>query len=188
VLLQFPLLVPMLLLLVIAIVFACISKQYKKGAYYQITKNSYFSIKYDAGKYGEYLIYKSLRKFEERGGKFLFNAIIPKKNGETTEVDVILICTKGLFVFESKNYSGWIFGNEAHKNWTQTLPKGWKGDCHKERFYNPIMQNAAHIKHLRNIIGQDRLVHSIIVFSDSCTLKNITVSNSNVNVINCYKD
>ncbi|NLK22184.1 MAG: NERD domain-containing protein [Epulopiscium sp.] len=26
-----------------------------------------------------------------------------------------------MYVFESKNYSGWIFGNEKDKNWTQML-------------------------------------------------------------------
>ncbi len=55
-------------------------------------------------------------------------------SGGTTEIDLLLIHPKGLFVFESKNYSGWIFGNEVYQNWTQTLPKGRRGDVHKERF------------------------------------------------------
>jgi len=159
------------------------NKRYKKEAYYQITKNPYSSVKYDKGKYAEYLTYKSLRYFENNGGKFLFNIYIPKGNNQTTEIDVLLICSKGLFVFECKNYSGWIFGNEAQKKWTQTLPKG-RWDCHKEYFYNPIMQNAFHIKHLKNLIGKNIPMQSIIVFSDECTLKNITIKSPNVRVIN----
>jgi len=161
-------------------------KQYKKEAYYQITKNPFSSVKGDKGKYAEYLTYKSLRHFEDRGGKFLFNILIPTENGATTEIDVLLICPKGLFVFECKNYSGWIFGNEAQKNWTQMLPKG-RGRSHKERFYNPVMQNAAHIKHLKNLVGENVPMHSIIVFSDRCTLKDITLKSSDVGVINHYK-
>lgn len=161
-------------------------KQYKKSSYYQVTQNPYSSVKYDKGRHGEYLAYKRLQHFEETGGKFLFNVYIPKGNNETTEIDMLLICSKGLFVFESKNYSGWIFGNERNNNWTQTLPIG-RGRSHKERFYNPIMQNATHIKHLRRIISGNIPIRSIIVFSDECTLKDITIINSDVRVVNCYE-
>jgi len=127
-----------------------------------------------------------LRHFEnDGGGRFLFNILIPKGNGETTEIDVLLISSKGLFVFECKNYSGWIFGNEAQKNWTQTLPKG-RGRCHKEHFYNPIMQNASHIKHLKNLVGKNVPMRSVIIFSDRCTLKNITIKSNDISVINHY--
>lgn len=160
-------------------------KQYKKTAYYQVTQNPYSSVKYDKGRHGEYLTYKRLQHFEEMGGKFLFNVYIPKWNNETTEIDMLLICSKGLFVFESKNYSGWIFGNERNTNWTQTLPIG-RGRSHKERFYNPIKQNATHVKCLRRIVRGNIPMRSIIVFSDNCTLKDITI-NSEVRVINCYE-
>lgn len=159
------------------------NKQYKGGAYYQTTKNPYSSVKYDKGKYAEYLTYVSLRHFENNGGKFLFNVFIPKGNNKVTEIDVILICSKGLFVFECKNYSGWIFGNEAQKNWTQILPQG-RGRCHKEYFYNPIMQNASHIMHLKNLIDKNVPMRSIIVFSDRCVLKDITIRSNSVSVAN----
>ncbi|KKP40246.1 MAG: NERD domain-containing protein [Candidatus Peregrinibacteria bacterium GW2011_GWC2_33_13] len=157
------------------------NKQYKKSAYYQITKNPYLSVKKDLGKYGEYLTYKCLRHFENNGGKFLFNIYIPKENNETTEIDVLLICSKGLFVFESKNYSGWIFGNETQKNWTQIIYDD------KYSFYNPIMQNTSHIKHLKNLVGKNVPMRSIIVFSDRCTLKDITIKSDGISVINRYK-
>lgn len=158
-------------------------RQYRNGAYFQITKLPLSYLKYDAGKYGEYLIYESLRHYEKTGGKFLFNVLIPKRNAETTEIDVLLICPKGLLVFESKNYSGWIFGTDTNKNWTQTLPQG-RREVRKEPFYNPIMQNASHIKHLRPLIGEKKPIFSIIVFSDRCTLKDISIRNSDVPVIN----
>lgn len=160
------------------------NRQYRRTSYYQITRNPYSFVKHDKGKFGEYATYKNLRSFENTGGKFLFNVYIPKENNETTEIDVILVCSKGVVVLESKNYSGWIFGNEAHRNWTQTLPYGWRGDCHKERFYNPILQNATHIKYLKRLIGENIPIWSVIVFSDECTLKSVTVNSHNISVVN----
>lgn len=165
---------------VVIIVLIYKDKQYKKSTYYQITKTPYSSVKYDLGKYGEYLTYKCLRHFENNGGKFLFNIYIPKENNETTEIDVLLICSKGLFVFESKNYSGWILGNETQKNWTQIIYDN------KYCFYNPIMQNTSHIKHLKNLVGENVPMWSIIVFSDRCTLKDITIKSDGISVINLY--
>jgi hypothetical protein len=145
----------------------------------------YSSVKRDIGRYGEYLTYKYLKKFENKGSKFLFNVYLPKENGETSEIDVLMISPKGIFVFESKNYSGWIFGSENQKNWYQTLPKG-KGRSHKEHFYNPIMQNRSHIKYLKMFLGEQIPMRSIIVFSDRCTLKNVKISSNDISVINRY--
>ena len=161
---------------------ACKNKLYQKTAYYKATMTRYSSL--DRGKHGEYLIYKYLQRLECEGSKFLFNLYLPKENNETTEIDVLMICSRGIFVFESKNLSGWIFGNEADKNWTQTLPSGRQGDCRKIAFYNPIMQNASHIRHLKHYVNKNIPMYSIIVFSERCTLKSITLRNHDVKVIN----
>ena len=168
---------------VIAIVVAAIAyHNYRKSSYYLVTKTSPIQLYFDKGKLGEYMTYKYLRSAEKSGARFLFNVYIPKGDGETTEIDVLMIHAKGLFVFESKNYSGWIFGNENQKNWYQTLPQG-KGRSHKESFYNPIMQNRTHIKHLRALVGEDIPTHSIVVFSERCTLKKIDVKSEDIHVI-----
>lgn len=138
---------------------------------------------YAKGKRTENVTYQSLLYYQNTGAKFISNLIIPSYQSNTTEVDLILICSKGIFVFECKNYSGWIFGNEAHKDWTQILPQG-RGRCKKISFYNPIMQNEFHIRCLRNIIGRNVPMRSIIVFSDRGVLKDITINSENVSVIN----
>lgn len=155
---------------------------YKKTSYYLITKTSPIQLYFDKGRLGEYLTYKNLNSAEKNGAKFLFNIYLPKGEEETTEIDVLMIHAKGLFVFESKNYSGWIFGSENQKNWCQTLPQG-RGRSHKESFYNPIMQNRAHIKHLKALLAEDVPIHSIITFSERCTLKKIEVKSEDVCVI-----
>ena len=158
-------------------------KKYKNGAYYKITKVGFFNVKRDTGRYGEYLTYKYLKRFEDQGAMFLFNIYVPKKEEETTEIDVLMISSKGIFVFESKNYSGWIFGNENQKYWYQTLPSGRSGS-HKEKFYNPVFQNNTHVKYLKSLLGNGIPIYSIITFSERCTLMNINVNNSKVDIIN----
>ena len=61
-----------------------------------------------------------------QGEKILRNIYIPKDDGSTSEIDVLYISRKGIFVFESKNYSGWIFGKESDQYWTVSLPNGQK--------------------------------------------------------------
>lgn len=154
---------------------------YKKTSYYDMTHKSFRNMRFNIGNYGEYLTYKKLCKYEEQGARFLFNCYLPREKDETTEIDVMMIANSGIYVFESKNYSGWIFGSEKSRSWTQTLPNGKKS--RKERFYNPIMQNRTHIKWLQNIIGTDIPVYSIIVFSERCTIKKMDLVSSDVKVI-----
>ncbi len=136
----------------------------------------------DTGKYGEYLSYHYLRDYTNLGGKFLFNTYLPMENNKTTEIDLILLYPFGIFVIESKNYSGWIFGNEKDKYWTQVLSTG-KGKSEKKQFYNPIAQNKGHIRQLRKYIPEKIPIYSMIVFSERCELKNITTSSTNTKVI-----
>lgn len=56
----------------------------------------------DVGSYGEYCIFKLLKSYESQGAKFLFNVYLPKGENETTEIDVLMICSQGIYVFESK--------------------------------------------------------------------------------------
>lgn len=132
------------------------------------------------GEYGEDLSEEELKLLNRFGkkGRILRNVYIPKGNGQTTEIDLIYITQKGVFVLESKNYSGWIFGNENEKLWTATFPNG-----EKRRFYNPVMQNQNHIKWLKQYIGTKLPCYSIIVFSERCELKKITVNTVGIGVV-----
>lgn len=119
-------------------------------------------------------------------GYVLNNLYVVKADGGTSEIDMLLVCTKGLFVFESKNYTGWIFGDDKHKYWTVTLYAGkdWLGsrNVEKHKFYNPIWQNDSHIKHLRKLLGNTVPMKSVIVFSDRCELKKV-INNSEARII-----
>ncbi|MBR2675233.1 MAG: NERD domain-containing protein [Mogibacterium sp.] len=131
------------------------------------------------GKEGELDIVHIISKSIRRGlhGYILHNLYIPKKDGGTSEIDVLFICTKGVYVFESKNYAGWIFGDDRREYWTVTLPAGrnWLGfkQLEKHKFFNPIWQNNSHIGNLRNLIGRSVQIESVIVFSNRSKLKKI---------------
>ena len=132
------------------------------------------------GRRGEKLTERELKlvKLFGRKGKTLRNVYIPKDNGETSEIDVVYITQKGIFVFESKNYSGWIFGDEKSLYWTAMLP-----NKQKNRFYNPIRQNRTHLKWLQNYVGESVPLFSIIVFSERCELKKVELESTDVKVI-----
>ena len=135
------------------------------------------------GSSGERLIYMDLTGafsniFDE--DQILRNVYIKKKNGRYTEVDLLAVTTKGIFVIESKNYSGWIFGSEWQKEWTQIF-KGGK----RVKFYNPIMQNDSHIKALMGELGGYKRIQyqSLIVFSERCEIKSMAIKSPNISVI-----
>ena len=96
---------------------------------------------------------------------------IPNKNGHT-QIDLVVPTSVGIFVFEIKDYSGWIFGNANHNKWTQVLAYGQE----KHQFYNPIKQNEGHISALRNSTEQLKNVpmYSIIVFYGSNEVKKLS--------------
>ena len=123
-----------------------------------------------------------------RKGKILLNVYVPRENGETTEIDLLYLTQKGIFVLESKNYSGFIFGNEHHRNWTVTLYAGkdWLGrkTVEKHYFYNPVWQNNTHIKALKQYLDMDVPMLSGIVFSERCELKDVVIDDPDLFVCN----
>lgn len=116
------------------------------------------------GYVGERRIQKLLKSLGE-DVKVYNDLYVPKKNGEMTQIDHVLLLPNGIFVIETKKYTGWIFGSENQRNWTQTIYKK------KSRFYNPVMQNNTHIKALQNYLNMEVPMHSIIVFSNAATFK-----------------
>jgi len=92
------------------------------------------------------------------------NIIIPTKNS-TTQIDHVVVSRYGVFVIETKNYSGWIFGSDNSKKWKQTF----KSESHY--FYNPIKQNWAHIYALSELLNLfEKAFKPVVVFSDNATL------------------
>ena len=122
---------------------------------------------------GERLTSKVLKKLDRNGfrGKALRNVYVPEGYGRFAEIDLLYVARKGIFVLESKNYSGFIYGSENDQTWTQVLAKG-----KKESFYNPVKQNATHVQSLARFLNVPIPLFSIVVFSERCQLKKVDVS------------
>ena len=95
--------------------------------------------------------------------KALHNIMLESAKG-TSQIDHLVVSPYGVFVIETKNYKGWIYGREDEFYWTQVL------SGNKNRFYSPLKQNEGHIKALQKLLGNVPF-HSIVVFSGGCQLK-----------------
>ena len=92
---------------------------------------------------------------------------LPRANGGSTQIDHIIVSIYGIFVIETKNYKGWIYGSENQRQWTQVFPNG-----SKFKFQNPLRQNYLHIKTLADLLGLELShFHSMIAFIGECELK-----------------
>lgn len=93
------------------------------------------------------------------------NVTLPTEDG-TTQIDHIIVSQYGIFVVETKNMKGWIFGSEHQKMWTQTIYK------HKTKFQNPLHQNYKHTKTLEEALNiEPEKILSVIVFVGDATFK-----------------
>lgn len=159
---------------------------YSKSEYHQITHKPLHKLVFDKGAYGEYLIYRHLDKKLQEDHKWLFNVYLPRDNDRTTEIDVMLFCGSGIYVFESKNYKGWIFGSENRRVWTQCIKPSEKTRARKYRFLNPIMQNKLHLTCFKKQLNEKQLtlpIHSVILFGNRCNLKKIELTSGAHTVI-----
>jgi len=104
-------------------------------------------------------------KLDESTYRRIDNVIIPSRNG-TTQIDHILVSVYGIFVIETKNMKGWIFGSENQATWTQSI------FGKKHQFQNPLRQNYRHTKCLSEYLGISHdLIHSVVFFIGECEFK-----------------
>ena len=129
------------------------NKKYKNSSYGKQSSKSFWKTILNQGARGEYRTSLVIDDAPLKN-KMIFNCYIANRSGDKTEIDMIMLCNKGIYVIENKNYSGWIFGDEKSKNWCETL----KGK--KYFFYNPIKQNKSHIKNLEKMlkVGDEKYI------------------------------
>lgn len=103
--------------------------------------------------------------------QLLKNVTLPTEGG-TTQIDHIIVSLYGIFVIETKNMRGWIFGSENQKIWTQNIYRK------KYTFQNPLHQNYKHVKTLQKLLTfDDDKVFSVVVFVGESTFKTDMPSN-----------
>ena len=127
---------------------------------------------------GEFQVRLALGK-NETNVKYIINNLMIVNEGKSSQIDHLIISRKGIFVIETKNYSGRIYGQENQLEWTQVLQYGRV----KNKFYNPIKQNKGHIYSLSKVIGRNDCFISIIVFPKARLMTNATTEVGNIGAI-----
>ena len=121
------------------------------------------------GKVGEFTVALHVKLYLKDVQYILLNdCTLPDEQSGTTQIDHILLSPYGIFIIETKNYKGWIFGSERQKLWTQKIFKK------SYKFQNPLHQNYKHQKVLEQVLADiitPEYLHSIVVFMPDCEFK-----------------
>lgn len=126
------------------------------------------------GKVGELNIAASIDVASHRAGghyRILQNVYVPKGTG-TSEIDVLLLHETGIYVVESKNLSGSIYGENRYSQWLRYK----RNEEIPDRFPNPVRQNEGHIKALCSFLNiqPGRVpVYSYIVFGNKADIEHV---------------
>lgn len=115
------------------------------------------------GRLGERKVARVLKKLRRKDYIVLNDLLIESSSEHTSQIDHVIVSTRGIFVIETKSHVGRISGNEHSQYWTQRL---W---MQTRSFYNPLLQNESHIKalrrHLRGVASG--LFVSMVVFTEA---------------------
>ncbi|HCG8602358.1 TPA: NERD domain-containing protein [Vibrio parahaemolyticus] len=148
---------------------------------------SVFKSRWLKGVFGEFLVNRLLSKLPESDYTLIKDVTLPTSDG-TTQVDHIVVSKYGIFVVETKNMKGWIFGSARQKQWTQKIYR------HSSKFQNPLHQNYKHIKALETLLGcSEERLHSVIVFIGDSTFKtemppNVTYARGSIRYIQQFNE
>jgi len=115
---------------------------------------------------GEFLVNTAARLFLPKDEYHLIKDVTLPTDSGTTQIDHIIVSRYGVFVIETKNMKGWIFGSANQKTWTQKIYK------HTNKFQNPLHQNYKHIKTLEALLDiPASAIFSLVVFVGDSTFK-----------------
>jgi restriction system protein len=120
------------------------------------------------GRFGEAVVsVGALKRLDPKVYQVFNDLVLSRPDGKgTTQIDHVVVSPFGIFVIETKNYAGWIFGDEDSRFWTQVIYGK------KSRFQNPLHQNALHVRALAIATGLPReFFHNLIYFAGDATLK-----------------
>lgn len=135
----------------------------------------YRGLTYSAGDEGEKAVARRLRRLSTDRYFTINDLMFEKRSGFTTQIDHVVVSPYGIFVIETKNISGYVYGAEFSKQWKRYWKGYMRGGHYGEdemTFDNPVLQNGAHVKALYELLNDyyPRFI-PIIAFSPKATLK-----------------
>jgi hypothetical protein len=119
------------------------------------------------GWFGEKMACRGLNRLDPQLYRQFHDLYLPCPDGQgTTQLDHVVVSPFGIFVIETKNYKGWIFGSGKQRQWTQQIYRT------KHRFQNPLHQNHLHVKALTQFLGiPENRFHSLVFFIGGAAFK-----------------
>jgi hypothetical protein len=116
---------------------------------------------------GEALVRQELKERFGPPDYHLLNHITLPLGSGTTQIDHILVSRFGVFVIETKHYSGWLFASADARNWTKVMYGA------RFRFQNPIRQNAVHAQAVRGVLDflPPDAIRPVVVFTGSAEFR-----------------
>lgn len=111
------------------------------------------------GAMGERAVTKGLAGLDPASYHVFHDIYLARPDGQgSTQLDHVVVSPYGIFVIETKNYRGWIFGSEKQREWTQQIYRK------KSRFQNPLHQNDLHVRALMQCLQLPREAFLPVVF------------------------
>lgn len=119
-----------------------------------------------SGKRGERIVAKELAKLKKKDNIIINDLLIPTSNGRTSQIDHVVISTRGIFVIETKNHAGRISGGEHAQYWQQHL------SSQSRTLYNPLLQNRSHLRAIRRLLPKldAEIFSTMVVFTEAWRL------------------
>jgi len=111
------------------------------------------------------------------------NAVVEYK-GKSSELDLIVVGKTGVFVVETKNMKGDIYGNHIEKFWTKKKHRG--NNIYEDEFYSPVKQVSTHVYRLANFLrkkGVDVFVEGVVYFANPEAVLHIYDSDDGISVL-----
>lgn len=136
----------------------------------------------EKGKRGETRVHDILSQLPEE--YHILNDVVLQTEKGTTQIDHVVISRYGVFVIETKNYSGKIYGNDNQQQWTQIIltdvtyrRKWYKTYTYvtKNKFYNPVKQAMGHLYGIKRNLSewQTLKLYPIVVFTGNADLSDV---------------
>ena len=165
--------------------------RYNFNSYSYINRTFYTPIlkerrrKHLTGETGENIVIEILNELKLED-EVIINNYLASRNKDKTfsiEIDHIFITDKGIFVIETKDYKGRLYGSREQNYWTQVLAYGEV----KNKIYNPIKQNETHCNYVQKLLNYKYHVNNIVIFIDT-DISQIQDSFDIISNINYFKD
>jgi hypothetical protein len=156
-----------------------VKRHREKTGYYEKRQQRFVN---KQGAAGERKVARYLKQRMKDGEALYNDIVIPNGNNNTAQIDHIYVSVHGVFVIETKNYTGKIYGSENDNQWVECYNYGRE----KFHFYNPVAQNATHVIAVKKLLRDtiDVPIVSVVIFVDG----GISSVNADVYYLDNVKD